>query len=121
LFCYNEFDLLIIKAIISLKTLLNKMGIELVLLMNCVALVWGQSTISGLNDAGLQSNYIEDVKSELDAIRQLIGAQQIAAVCNDRQTIQELKSEIQDIRQSLSNQSHLLETLLHKWHGIGMF
>src|SRR5688572_22730113 len=96
------------------------MDVQLVLLMNCFALVYCQSTTSMRNDAEWQNEYFEDVKSELESIRQLLRTKQKTDVSNDRQAIQELKSEIQEIRQNLSDYRQLVDTIRDKLHEIGL-
>ena len=72
------------------------------LLMNCLAVVCCQNTISSRNYDEWQNQCLEDVKADIKSIRQSLLTEEKAAACSNRRAIQELKSEIiEDIRKQL--------------------
>lgn len=66
------------------------MDIKLFLLMNCIIVADCQTTISNRNDAMLECALTEDIKHQMESMHLLQG-----------NLWQEMKSEIEDIRQML--------------------
>jgi len=74
----------------------------LVTLAICIMVGNCQSTIS--NGDFVQC---DDLRSEIESIRQLLMTQQRAAGCNEHHTIQEMKSQIEEIRKIAIQQQNL--------------
>lgn len=66
----------------------------LVTLMTCVMVVNSQSTISA-------GDFVQcdDLRSEIESIRQLLKTQQQASGCKEWQAIEEMKSQIEQIKE----------------------
>lgn len=82
------------------------MDIKLVglLLMNSVVVGNCQSTISNTNEAIYEFELLEDMKSEMRSIRQLLMNLQQSTSRNEKQAMQEMRSEIEEIRQTMFEQ-----------------
>lgn len=75
------------------------MNVELLLLINCAIVVNCQSTISDRNDATYESELFEDMKSEMESMRQLL-------MDHSETQVKQLKSEIEELRQSVTQQRY---------------
>lgn len=82
------------------------MDIKLVglLLMNSVVVGNCQSTISNTNEAIYEFELLEDMKSEMRSIRQLLMNLQQSTSRKEKQAMQEMRSEIEEIRQTMFEQ-----------------
>jgi len=74
------------------------MYVKLLLLMNCAIVANCQSTDSSRNDVTYECELFENMKSEMESIRQLLMGLQKAAFRSESQ------SEIEEIRQIVTQQ-----------------
>lgn len=74
--------------------------------MNCVIVANCQSTISNRNDAVYQFELFEDMKSEMEFICEMLMDLQQVADLRETQAMQQLKSEIEEIRQTVTQQQY---------------
>lgn len=81
------------------------MVVELLLLMSCATLVNCQSTISKSSDATHEHGLFEAMQSEIESIHELLVNLQQSSVRSETSAML-LKSEIEDIRQTLSQQQY---------------